>query len=38
MHKATQSIVRSVFYSTVFIIMVTVPQAIAQAVGAPIAY
>ncbi|PJJ44213.1 hypothetical protein ATK23_1441 [Glutamicibacter mysorens] len=38
MHKATQGIVRSVFYSTVFIIMVTVPQAIAQAVGAPVAY
>lgn len=38
MHKATQGIVRSVFYSTIFIIMVTVPQALAQALGAPIAY
>lgn len=38
MHKATQNIVRIVFYITIFIIMVTVPQAIAQAVGAPIAY
>lgn len=38
MHKTIQGIVRSVFYSTIFIIMVTVPQAIAQAVGAPIAY
>lgn len=38
MHKVTQGIVRSVFYITIFIIMVTVPQAIAQAVGAPIAY
>lgn len=38
MHKVTQGIVRSVFYITIFIIMVTVPQAIAQALGAPIAY
>ncbi|MCS3492407.1 hypothetical protein M2368_001410 [Arthrobacter sp. JUb119] len=38
MHKVTQGIVRSVFYITIFIIMVIVPQAIAQAVGAPIAY
>jgi len=38
MHKVTRGIVRSVFYSTIFIIMVTVPQVIAQAVGAPIAY
>lgn len=38
MRKAIQFTVRSVFYSTGFIALVALPQAIAQALGAPIAY
>lgn len=38
MRKAIQSTVQTVFYSSIFFGLIAVPQLLAQALGAPIAY
>ena len=38
MHKTIQSAVRTAFYLGVFLALVSIPQAIALAAGAPIDY
>lgn len=38
MYKAIQTTVRAVFYTSMLLLAVVAPQAIAQAVGASIAY